>query len=105
LALRALEGPEQLDSDPYFTALYAGYDEAQREAVIRDLVTFTDEDSEETVAILERPKVLYNEVTDTWEMWVHAGGPSESSDGQYATARAGLAVPESPTLPVRWIAS
>lgn len=105
LALRALEGPAQLDSDPYFTALYAGYDEAQREAVIRDLVTFTDEDSEETVAILERPKVLYNEATDTWVMWVHADGPSESSDAQYAKARAGVAVSESPTGPFRWIDS
>ena len=105
VALRALETPAQLDEDEYFTQLYAGYDQAQREAVIRDLLTFTEEGSEETVAILERPKVLYNDSTDTWVMWVHADGPSESSDAQYAKARAGVAVAEGPTGPFRWIDS
>lgn len=105
VVLRTLKTADDLDDDPYFVDLYEDYDDAQREAVVRDLLTYVDEGSEETVAILERPKVLYNDATDTWVLWVHADGPSEESDAQYAKARAGVAVSDSPTGPFRWIDS
>ncbi len=38
-------------------------------------------------------------------MWVHADGPSATSNAQYAKARAGVAVSDSPTGPFRWIDS
>lgn len=105
LALRALETAEQLDTDPYFTALYAGYGEEQRAAVVRDLLTTAPPESTVPAAILERPKVIHNAAQGTWVMWVHADGPSETSDAQYAKANAGVAVSDSPTGPFRWIDS
>lgn len=105
LALRALTTAEEIDTDPYFTALYAGYSEEQRAAVVRDLLTTAPAESTAPAAILERPKVLHNAAQGTWVMWVHADGPSETSDAQYAKANAGVAVSESPTGPFRWIDS
>lgn len=105
LALRALETAEQLDTDPYFTALYGDYAEEQKAAVIRDLLTTAPPGSTAPAAILERPKVLHNAARGTWVMWVHADGPSETSDAQYAKANAGVAVSDSPTGPFRWIDS
>jgi hypothetical protein len=105
LALRTLENAAQLEEDEYFQDLYADYDEDQKKAVVRDLVTVPEADSEVPAAVLERPKVLYNETTETWVLWVHADGPSETSDAQYAKARAGVAVADSPFGPFRWIDS
>ncbi|MGO1285233.1 MAG: glycoside hydrolase family 43 protein [Brachybacterium sp.] len=105
LALRALTTAEELDTDPYFTALYAGYSEEQKAAVVRDLLTTAPPGSTAPAAILERPKVLRNAAKGTWVMWVHADGPSETSDAQYAKANAGVAVSDSPTGPFRWIDS
>ena len=104
LALRALSTAEEIDTDPYFTALYGEYTEEQKAAVVRDLLTTAPAGSE-TAAVLERPKVLHNAAQGTWVMWVHADGPSETSDAQYAKANAGVAVSDSPTGPFRWIDS
>jgi hypothetical protein len=68
-------------------------------------VTVPKKGSDIPAAILERPKVLFNETADTWVMWVHADGPTEDSDAQYAKARAGVAVADGPTGPFRWIDS
>ena len=105
LALRALTTAEEIDTDPYFTALYEGYTEEQKSAVVRDLQTTATPGSSAPAAILERPKVLHNAAKGTWVMWVHADGPSETSTAQYAKARAGVAVSDSPTGPFRWIDS
>lgn len=105
LALRALTTAEQIDTDPYFTALYGDYSEEQKSAVVRDLLTTAPPESTAPAAILERPKVLRNAAKGTWVMWVHADGPSETSDAQYAKANAGVAVSDSPTGPFRWIDS
>ncbi|MGY5765327.1 glycoside hydrolase family 43 protein [Brachybacterium sp. DNPG3] len=105
LALRTLETDAQLDEDEYFVGLYGEYDDAQREAVLRDLRTVPVPGESVAMAILERPKVLHNETTGQWVMWVHADGPSETSTAQYAKARAGVAVSDGPTGPFRWIDS
>src|SRR5699024_7328152 len=91
LALRALATAEELETDPYFTALYGECTEEQKAAVVRDLLTTAPPGSSAPAAILERPKVLHNAAKGTWVMWVHADGPSETSDAQYAKARAGVA--------------
>ncbi|MGO2585420.1 MAG: glycoside hydrolase family 43 protein [Brachybacterium tyrofermentans] len=105
LALRALTTAEEIDADPYFAALYSEYDEGQKAAVVRDLLTTAPPGSTAPAAILERPKVLHNAAQGTWVMWVHADGPSETSDAQYAKANAGVAISDSPTGPFRWIDS
>ena len=105
LALRALATAEELETDPYFTALYGECTEEQKAAVVRDLLTTAPPGSSAPAAILERPKVLHNAAKGTWLMWVHADGPSETSDAQYAKARAGVAVSDSPIGPFRWIDS
>src|SRR5699024_7396312 len=79
--------------------------EEQKAAVVRDLLTTAPPGSSAPAAILERPKVLHNAAKGTWLMWVHADGPSETSDAQYAKARAGVAVSDSPTGPFRWMDS
>lgn len=49
--------------------------------------------------VLERPKVIYNEATNKFVMWLHV----DTSDYQYA--KAGVAVSDSPTGPFSYISS
>ncbi|MGM9551726.1 MAG: family 43 glycosylhydrolase [Clostridia bacterium] len=49
--------------------------------------------------VLERPKVIYNEKTGKYVMWLHV----DYSD--YSYARAGVAVSDSPTGPFKYLAS
>lgn len=103
LALRTMTARSDFDQ-PYFSALYGGYDGSQRDAVYRDLGV-TAESSTRPGAILERPKVVHNAKTGQWVMWVHADGPTADSDAQYAKATAGVAVSDSPTGPFRYVDS
>lgn len=105
VALRTLKSQDEIDTDPYFHALYGDYTSAQRAAVWRDLSTWEGTDPSITPAVLERPKVIHNASTGTWVMWVHADGPTPTSSAQYAKARAGVAVSSSPFGPYRWIDS
>lgn len=103
VALRTMSSPDDFEQ-PYFEQLYGSYDAEQRAAVYRDLGVTSPADGVPG-AILERPKVIYNEHTKTWVMWVHADGPSATSDAQYAKAQAGVAVSSSPFGPFRYIDS
>ena len=49
--------------------------------------------------VVERPKAIYNERTDTYVMWMHI----DTSD--YQCARTGVAVSESPTGPYEYLGS
>ncbi|MFF2371493.1 family 43 glycosylhydrolase [Agromyces sp. NPDC058110] len=100
LALRTLTSKEQFD-DPYFEELYGDYSQAQKDAVYRDLGTVPV--AGVTPPIIERPKVIHNEQTGKWVMWAHMDGPSATSTAQYAKARAGVAVSDSPFGPFRYI--
>ncbi|MER5748375.1 glycoside hydrolase family 43 protein [Streptomyces sp. NPDC002088] len=104
LALKAMESADQFTTDPYFADLYGDYTADQQAAVYRDLGT-KQVSTTVNPAILERPKVIYNHRTRQWVMWVHADGPSGTSNAQYAKARAGVAVSDSPYGPFRWIDS
>ncbi|WP_341976730.1 RICIN domain-containing protein [Microbacterium sp. LWO13-1.2] len=102
VALRALESTAQFD-DPYFEALYGDYTQEQKDAVYRDLGT-TPVDGV-TPPIIERPKAIYNESTGKWVMWAHMDGPSATSSAQYAKAKAGVAISDSPFGPFQYIDS
>ncbi len=49
--------------------------------------------------VVERPKVLYNDATRQYVMWMHVDRPD------YAYARVGVAVSETPTGPYRYLGS
>ena len=103
LALRTMTSRSDF-TDPYFSALYGGYDTVQQDAVYRDLGV-TAPSADRPGAILERPKVIHNARTGKWVMWVHTDGPTDTSNAQYAKATAGVAVSDSPTGPFRYIDS
>ncbi|HUC92840.1 MAG TPA: family 43 glycosylhydrolase [Paenibacillus sp.] len=88
LALTAIESMDQFDTDPLISALYAG--RTDRADIFNDIGT---------QRILERPKVIYNEKTKKYVMWLHTDGPSATSDANYAKAEAGYALSDSPTGP------
>ena len=52
-----------------------------------------------TNAIIERPKMIYNEETKKYIIWFHADGPTEESDSSYAAAAAGMAISDTPNGP------
>lgn len=102
VALRTMTSRDDFD-DPYFAALYGDDTAAQQDAVYRDLGVTRVGDL--PGAILERPKVIFNARTKQWVMWVHADGPSATSNAQYAKATAGVAVSNSPFGPFRYLDS
>ncbi len=93
--LRNVTAREELDTDDYFRELYDGYSREQLDNVFRSL----DANS----AIIERPKLIYNEKTGQYVLWFHADGPTQTSDSSYAAACAGVAVSDSPFGPYRFI--
>lgn len=93
--MRNVSSREALDNEDYFKELYAGYTQEQLDNVFRCL----DAGS----AIIERPKLIYNEKTKQYVLWFHADGPTETSDSSYAAASAGVAVSDSPFGPYRFI--
>lgn len=95
IIMRNVSSREELETDEYFKELYAGYTQEQLDNVFRSL----DAGS----AIIERPKLIYNEKTEQYVLWFHADGPTETSDSSYAAACAGVAVSDSPFGPYRFI--
>ncbi len=93
--MRNVETRESLDEDPYFRELYADYSADELDNVFQCL------DAQR--AVIERPKLLYNEKTGQYVLWFHADGPTETSDSNYAAACAGLAVSDSPFGPYRFV--
>ena len=95
LALRAIASKDQMESDAELAQLYEG--RTDKDDIFRDL--------DINRAVMERPKVIYNEKTNQWVMWFHADGPTESSSADYAKARAGVAISDSPTGPFTYLKS
>lgn len=95
IIMRNVSSREELETDAYFKELYAGYTEEQLDNVFRCL--------DAASAIIERPKLLYNEKTKQYVLWFHADGPTEESTSSYAAASAGVAVSDSPFGPYRFI--
>ncbi len=95
VVMRNVDSRVQLEEEEYFQELYGDYTSEQLDNVYACL-------SSET-AVIERPKMLYNEKTDMYVIWFHADGPTEYSDSNYAAASAGVAVSKSPSGPFRFI--
>lgn len=95
VVMRNVENRQQLDTDEYFKSLYGEYTSRQKDRVFECL----DAGS----AIIERPKLIYNEKTEMYVLWFHADGPTAESNSSYAAASAGVAVSESPYGPFRFI--
>ena len=94
-ALRAVSSRDALDTDPYFTELYAGYDAAQLDEVYA--VLGADK-------VIERPKMLYNEKTGKYVIWFHSDGFTEKTDyNMYDVGMAGVATGDSPFGPFKLI--
>lgn len=58
---------------------------------------------DDTTAIIERPKVIYNEKTGKYVMWWHADGSTKVGGGTYDRAMAGVAVADSPAGPFQLV--
>ncbi len=95
IVMRNVESRAQLDEEEYFTSLYADYTPEQKDRVFACL--------DAKSAIIERPKLIFNEKTGLYVLWFHADGPTETSDSSYAAACAGVAVSDTPYGPFRFI--
>ena len=91
--LRPLDSVEQIDTDPYFQALYGGYGEKEK----RNLFDCIGRDK-----VIERPKILYNAKNDNYVLWFHSDGPTEKNSYSYDVGMAGLAISDSPFGPFRF---
>ena len=93
--LQSVESREQLDTDPYFTELYAGYTEEELDYVYECINTGT---------VMERPKMLYNESTGQYVIWFHSDDATDANPSyNYDVGMAGVAVSDSPFGPFRFI--
>lgn len=94
--MRSVTTREQLDDDPYFTALYGNLSSEEKDNIYLCINNST--------SVIERPKMIYNEKTGKYVLWFHADGPTVESPGaNYAAAAAGVAVSDSPSGPFRFI--
>jgi len=89
--LTMIASMDDFSNDPLISTLYAGRND--KDQIFDDI---------RVGRIIERPKVIYNETTKKYVMWMHIEG-STNDDGtlnqSYAKAEAGVAVSDSPTGP------
>lgn len=97
VVMKAVENREDLDTDPYLKELYKNRSSEEKDVIFSDINTAR--------GVLERPKVIYNEKTDKYVLWLHVDGPYEGSDSNYAKAKAGVAISDSPTGPFEYLES
>ena len=93
--MRNVNSREELDNDEYFKDLYKGLSKEELDNVYTCLSAQT--------AIIERPKLIYNEKTDKYIIWFHADGPTATSNSSYAAASAGVAISDTPYGPFKFI--
>jgi hypothetical protein len=95
IIMRNVPSRRALEKEEYFKNLYAGYSDAELDNVALAL------DAER--AVIERPKLIYNEKNRQYVLWFHADGPTATSDSNYAAACAGVAVSDTPFGPYRFV--
>ncbi|MCR5585336.1 MAG: glycoside hydrolase family 43 protein [Lachnospiraceae bacterium] len=93
--MRNVPSRRALEKEEYFKSLYAGCTDAELDNVALAL------DAER--AVIERPKLIYNEKNKQYVLWFHADGPTATSNSNYAAACAGVAVSDTPFGPYRFI--
>ncbi|MCM3443648.1 FIMAH domain-containing protein [Metabacillus halosaccharovorans] len=97
VVMKAIEKREDMDTDPYLIDVYKNRSAAEKDVIFSDINSAR--------GVLERPKVIYNEKTDKYVLWLHVDGPYEGSDSNYAKAKAGVAISDSPTGPFEYLES
>lgn len=98
--LRTVPNWEAFTTDSYFTGLYGDLPEAQKKTVYGDL--WTDNNSSNSGCVMERPKMIYNDKNQEYVIWFHADGQTpNSTGGNYAKAKAGVATSKSPFGPFK----
>ncbi len=106
VVLKTAKTYEEFNTDKYFTDLYGDLKtEEEKKAIFTDI--WQGENADEG-CVIERPKMLYNEKTKKYVIWFHADGQdpfAESSGGNYAKAKAGVAISDSPTGPYKLLGS
>lgn len=95
IVMRNISRREQLDTEQYFTSLYKEYTKEQLDNVFLSI--------NDTTSVIERPKMIYNEITKKYVIWFHADGPTTTSNANYAAASTGVAISDSPSGPFRFI--
>ena len=98
LVLKTMKSESDL-SEEYFAKLYGDLPYEEQYAIYEDLWQGDGNDG----CVIERPKMLYNKNTNKYIIWFHADGTTPSSKGQsnYAKAKAGIAISESPVGPFK----
>ena len=98
LVLKTMKSESDL-SEEYFAKLYGDLPYDEQYAIYEDLWQGDGNDG----CVIERPKMLYNKNTNKYIIWFHADGTTPSSKGQsnYAKAKAGIAISESPIGPFK----
>ncbi|NBH14367.1 hypothetical protein D3Z36_09320 [Lachnospiraceae bacterium] len=106
LVLKTAKTFEEFTTDEYFTSLYGDLTtEAEQKRIFTDI--WQGENSAEG-CVIERPKMLYNDKTGKYVIWFHADGQdpfAAESTGNYAKAKAGVAIADSPTGPYKLLGS
>ena len=92
--LRTLNSVEDIDGDPYFSALYGDLSDAEKEHVYACIGADK---------VVERPKMLYNVKNDNYVIWFHNDFSTEKNSYLYDVGMAGLAVSDSPYGPFRFV--
>ena len=99
LVLKTMKTESELKEE-YFSKLYGDLPYEQQYAIYEDLWQGTDGNEG---CVIERPKMLHCPKTGKYVIWFHADGTTPSSSGQsnYAKAKAGVAVSDSPLGPYK----
>ena len=93
--LRSVKSREELDTDPYFQAVYAGYTDEQLDHVYECI---------NTEAVIERPKMLHNEKTGKYVIWFHNDNLTEANPSyKYDVGMSGVAISDSPFGPFHFV--
>lgn len=100
VVLKTMDSKDQFETDPYFNALYGDLTEEEQQEIFYHIDANT--------AVVERPKVIYNESTGKYVMWFHADGPLRTGEGgahAYWKAEAAVAVSDTPEGPFTLVGS
>ncbi|MGF7146356.1 hypothetical protein HNQ56_004823 [Anaerotaenia torta] len=95
IVMRNVSSRDQLEEEEYFSELYGDYTSEQLDRVYTCI--------NDTLSIIERPKMIYNEKTGKYIIWFHADGPTSTSNSSYAAASAGVAICDTPYGPFKFI--
>ena len=102
--LKTVADWETFTTDTYFTDLYGDLSEDEQKKVYADL--WTDGDADDSGCVIERPKMIYNDETEQYVIWFHADGQTpDSTGGNYAKAKAGVAISDNPAGPFKLLGS